>query len=64
MLAICDFDIKFTYGLVGWEKSAHDRQVLNNAIKTKRFQIPEGKYCLGDAGYSNLDYLLVPYKSV
>lgn len=28
------------------------------------FQILVGKYCLGDAGYSNSDYLLVPYKGV
>lgn len=64
MLAVYDFDIKFTYGLVGWEGSAHDGQVLNDAIETKRFQIPESKYCLGDADYSNLDYLLVSYKGV
>ena len=38
--------------------------MLNNAIKTKRFQIFSGKYCLGDAEYSNSDYLLVPYKRV
>lgn len=64
MLAACDFDMKFTYGLAGWEGSAHDGRVLNDAIETKGFQIPAGKYCLGDAGYSNSDYLLVPYKGV
>ena len=64
VLAACDFDMKFTYGLVGWEGSAHDGRVLNHAIETKGFQIPAGKYCLGDAGYSNSDYFLVPYKGV
>ena len=64
VLAVCNFDMKFTYGLAGWEGSAHDGRVLSDAIETKGFQIPIGKYCLGDAGYSNLDYLLVPYNRV
>lgn len=64
MLAVCDFDMKFTYGLAGWEGSTHDGRVLGDAIETKGFQIPIGKYCLGDAGYSNSDHLLVPYKGV
>lgn len=64
VLAVCDFDMKFTYGLAGWEGSAHDGRVLSDAIETKGFQIPIGKYCLGDAGYSNSDHLLVPYKGV
>lgn len=31
-LAACNFNIKFTYGLVGWERSAHDGRVLNDVI--------------------------------
>lgn len=64
VLAARDFDMKFTYGLLGWERSAHDKGVLNDAIEIKGFQILVGKYCLGDAAYSILDYLLVPYKGV
>lgn len=56
--------MKFTYGLLGWERSAHDKGVLNDAIEIKGFQIQVGNCCLGDAGYSILDYVLVPYKSV
>lgn len=56
--------MKFTYGSVGWERSANDGRVLNDAIETKGFQIPVGKYCLGDTSYSNSDYLLIPYKGV
>lgn len=64
VLVVYDFDMKVTYGLAGWEGSAHNGRVLSDAIETKRFQIPIGKYCLGDAGYSNLGYLLEPYKGV
>lgn len=64
MLVACHFDIKFTYRLVRWERLAYDGRVLNDAIETKGFQILVGKYCLGDVGYSNWDYLLVPYKEV
>lgn len=64
VLAVCDFDMKFTYGLAGWEGSEHDGRVLNDAIETKGFRIPAGKYCLGDTDYFNLDYLLVSYKGV
>lgn len=38
--------------------------MLSDAIETKGFRIPIGKYRLGDAGYSNSDYLLAPYKGV
>lgn len=48
----------------GKDQSIHDGQVLNDAIETKEFQIPVGKHCLGNAGYSNSDYLLVAYKGV
>ena len=62
ILAVCNFDIKFTWGLAGWEESAHDGRMLKDATETKEFQIPVDKYCLDDAGDSNSDYLLVPYK--
>lgn len=56
--------MKFTYGLAKWEEQAHDGRVLNDAIEPKEFQILISKYYLGDVGYPNLDYLLVPYKCV
>lgn len=64
VLVVCGFDMKFIYGLAGWEGSAYDGRVLHDAIETKGFQSPVGKYCLGDACCSNSDYLLVPYKGV
>ena len=62
VLTACDFDLRFIYVLPGWEGSAADSRVLEHA-KTKDFVIPEGRYYLGDAGYSNSASLLVPYRN-
>ena len=43
MLATISFDLKFTYVLVGWEGSAHDLCVLNDAFaRSEGFSIPGG----------------------
>ena len=43
MLATINFDLKFTYALVGWEGGAHDSRVLNDAFaRPGGFSIPEG----------------------
>ena len=38
------FNLKFTYVLAGWEGSAHDSRVLNDALSRPRggLKIPEG----------------------
>lgn len=59
-----NFNMKFTYRLVRWERLAHDRQVFNDAIETKEFQILANKYYFSDTGYSNSDYLFVLYKNI
>ena len=41
VLAAVDFDLKFTYVLAGWEGSAHDSRVLNDALR-KGCKVPEG----------------------
>jgi len=33
VMAVVDFDLKFTYVLAGWEGFAHDALVLADAIK-------------------------------
>ena len=33
VMAVVDFDLKFTYVLAGWEGSAHDALVLADAIE-------------------------------
>jgi hypothetical protein len=32
VLAICDFDIRFTFVVAGWLGSAHDTRILNHAL--------------------------------
>jgi hypothetical protein len=63
VLSVVDFNINFTYILAGWEGSAHDGRVLNDAI-SRGFRAPEGRYFLADAGYANRDFLLSPYRGV
>ena len=64
VLAVVDMDMRYSYVLAGWEGSAHDVRVLYSALnlKYKAFEPPAGKYFLGDAGYFNRKYLLVPYR--
>jgi hypothetical protein len=43
VLAIVDFDLRFTYVLTGWEGSAHDSFVLQDALsRPSGLKIPEG----------------------
>ena len=43
VLADATFDLKFTYVLAGWEGSAHDSHVLNEALSRPRgLKIPKG----------------------
>jgi hypothetical protein len=59
----CNFELQFTYVLSGWEGSAHDGTVLRDAAFNHGFKTPTGRYWLGDAGYSNSNTVLVPYRS-
>ena len=62
-LFICNFDLQFTYILSGWEGSATDACVYDDAISND-LQIPHGKYFLTGAGYPVQSQLLVPYQGV
>ncbi len=43
VLAVVDFDLRFTYVLAGWEGSAHDSFVLQDALsRPSGLQILEG----------------------
>jgi hypothetical protein len=64
VLAVCNFDMEFVYILAGWEGSAHDVRVLQDAQYSRGFNTPKGKYWLGDAGYSNSEFVLSPYRGV
>jgi DDE superfamily endonuclease len=63
VLGVCDFDLLFVYMLAGWEGSAHDQRVLNDA-QLKGLITPKGRYWLGDAGYHNSSTVMVPYRGV
>ena len=62
-LFVCGFDLDFKYSLCGWEGSALDVQVYEEALACGLI-IPEGKYILGDLGYPYRCKLLVPYQGV
>ena len=63
VLGVVDFNMLFTYVLVGWEGSAHDGRVLDDAL-TKGLSVFPGKYYLGDAGYALSWKCLTPYRGV
>ncbi|XP_017416565.1 uncharacterized protein LOC108327362 [Vigna angularis] len=65
VFAACDFDMKFTYVLAGWEGTASDSRILKNALqRDDPLVIPEGKYYLGDAGFMLKSTILTPYRGV
>ena len=61
-----DFEMRFVHVLAGWEGSAHDARVLDSALEVSSGALipSEGRYYLGDAGYSNKRYLLTPFRGV
>jgi hypothetical protein len=63
VLAACSMDMSFVYLLPGWEGSAADSQIYEDA-RSKDFKIPEDKYYLADAGFPLCSALLVPYRGV
>lgn len=63
ILGVVNFDMMFTFVLVGWEGSAHDGRVLKDGVMKGLHLIP-GKYYLGDAGYALTKYCLTPYRGV
>ncbi|RVW93204.1 putative nuclease HARBI1 [Vitis vinifera] len=65
VLAACSFDLKFTYVLPGWEGSASDSRILDNALVRDfdKLIVPQGKYYLADAGFQLKTGFLTPYRS-
>jgi hypothetical protein len=62
-LFTCSFDFRFTYSLTGWEGSAADARIYEDAISTD-LEIPAGWYLLADAGFPHCNELLVPYRGI
>ncbi|KAL0010653.1 hypothetical protein SO802_005761 [Lithocarpus litseifolius] len=63
VLGVCSQDMQFIYVLPGWEGSAADGRVLRNAISRRNgLRVPHGYYYLVDAGYTNGEGFLAPYR--
>ncbi|WVZ71421.1 hypothetical protein U9M48_020011 [Paspalum notatum var. saurae] len=65
VLAICDFDMRFTFAVAGWPGSAHDMRVFNDAIRKYGDKFPHpppGKFYLVDSGYPNRPGYLALYR--
>ncbi len=63
LLAACLFCLRFCYLLCGWEGSAADSRIFDEARRSD-FAIEPGTYYLADAGFPLCDALLVPYRGV
>ncbi|KAM6567969.1 hypothetical protein CsatA_027097 [Cannabis sativa] len=64
VMAACSFNMMFTYVYAGWEGTANDSRVLQDAIrKDDSFPMPpQGKYYVVDSGYPNMPGFLAPYR--
>jgi hypothetical protein len=41
VIAACDFDLLFTFVMVGWEGAAHDTRIFLDAIRTDSVNFPK-----------------------
>ncbi|XP_068473182.1 uncharacterized protein [Phaseolus vulgaris] len=65
IFAACDFNMKFTYVLAGWEGIASDSRILKGAlVRDDPLVILEGKYYLGDACFMLKPNIITPYCGV
>jgi hypothetical protein len=66
MMVVCDFDLKITYVLVGWEGLATDSMVLRSAMVNPvgKFEVLAGKFYLVGGGYDNTTSFLALYRGV
>ncbi|XP_025678338.1 protein ALP1-like [Arachis hypogaea] len=62
VLGVVAPNMQFIYVLAGWEGSAADSRVLQDALFHNGFSVPQGHYYLCDAGYMNCEGFLAPYK--
>ncbi|KAJ9538787.1 hypothetical protein OSB04_031520 [Centaurea solstitialis] len=67
VLAVCDFNMVFTFVVAGWEGVAHDSRVLSETLADSEFGFPvppSDKYYLCDAAYANTRGFMAPYRNV
>ena len=60
-LAACNFNLEFVYIFSGWEGSATDSTMFNDACLTD-LQILPGKYYLADAGFPSSLGTIIPFR--
>jgi hypothetical protein len=60
LLVHMQFRFFFTYLLTGWDGSAADATLWNDA-HSHDLRMPPHRYLLADAGFGTYDALLVPY---
>lgn len=63
LLAACLFCLQFCYILAGWEGSAADSRLFDEA-RRDTFEVEPGTYYFADAGFPLCDALIVPYRGV
>ena len=65
VLGVCNFEMLFIVAVTGWEGSAHDARVLNDAVRVRRI-LPLFKdwFYPGDAGYALTRWCLTPFRGV
>ncbi|KAF7820439.1 putative nuclease HARBI1 [Senna tora] len=66
VMAVCDFNMCFTFAWVSWEGCAHDTRIFMDALRRPQLKFPlapEGKYYLVDSGYPTFKGFLGPYKN-
>lgn len=39
ILVVCDFNIYFTFIMVGWKESAHDSHILKFAMRNREYKL-------------------------
>nr|XP_043625400.1 uncharacterized protein LOC122596816 [Erigeron canadensis] len=63
VLGVCSQDMQFIYVLPRWEGSAADGRVLRDAlVRPHGLKVPRPGYYLVDAGYTNGEGFLAPYR--
>ncbi|KAL4590011.1 hypothetical protein LXL04_002929 [Taraxacum kok-saghyz] len=67
VLAICDFNMIFTFVVAGWEGISHDSRILSEALSDPDAPFPlppPDKYYLCDAAYAHIRGFMAPYRNV
>jgi DDE superfamily endonuclease len=67
VLAVCDWDMRFTWAHAGWEGTTHDARMFNTALARRSLKFPHppnGKYYLVDSGFPFMKGFITPYRRV